>query len=134
MATISANGDKEVGDLLARAMAKVGKEGVITVGSGKTLLDELDVVEGMRFDRGFISPYFVTDAKTQKVEMENPYVLIYEKKISALAQLLPLLEAIVKTNRPLLIVAEDVEGALLVSLSFDIISVLRAPCNWRIEI
>ena len=83
---------------------------IFTVADGKTLIDELEVVEGMKFDRGFISPYFITNAKTQKVEMENPYVLIYEKKIPSLQALVPLLEAIVKTSRALLIIAEDVEG------------------------
>ena len=94
----------------------MGKDGVITVAEGKTVADELTVVEGMKVDRGYISPYFVTDQKTQKCEMENPYVLIFEKAISQLAPLLPLLEAIVKTNRPLLIVAEDVEGEALAAL------------------
>ena len=92
MATISANGDKHVGQLIAEAMEKVGKEGVITVQEGKTLDDELSVTEGMRFDRGFISPYFITDPKNQKVEFEKPYVLLSEKKISVLQDVLPSLE------------------------------------------
>merc|ERR1719158_1945998 len=90
--TISANGEKEIGDLLAEAMERVGKEGVITVQDGKTLNTELEVVEGMKFDRGFISPYFVTDSKTQTVEFENPLILLAEKKVSSLASLVPLLE------------------------------------------
>jgi len=114
--TISANGEREIGDLIARAMEKVGKEGVITVADGKTLENELEVVEGMKFERGYISPYFVTNPKTQKCELENPYVLIFEKKISGLTTLLPVLEAVLKTQRPLLIVAEDVESEALATL------------------
>jgi chaperonin GroEL len=116
VATISANGEKSIGQLIANAMEKVGKEGVITVADGKTLHDELEVVEGMKFDRGFISPYFITNVKTQKVEMENAYVLIYEKKISSLAPLVPVLEACMKEGRPLLLIAEDVEGEALGTL------------------
>ena len=114
--TISANGDKEIGDYLAKAMEKVGNEGVITVEEAKSLETELDVVEGMQFDRGYISPYFVTNADKMRVEMEDPYILIYEKKLSALNELLPLLEAVVQTGKPLLIVAEDVEGEALATL------------------
>jgi chaperonin GroEL len=114
--TISANGDKEVGDYLARAMERVGNEGVITVEEAKSLETELDVVEGMQFDRGYISPYFVTNADKMRAEMEDPYILIYEKKLSALNELLPLLEAVVQTSKPLLIVAEDVEGEALATL------------------
>jgi chaperonin GroEL len=114
--TISANGDKEIGDYLARAMEKVGNEGVITVEEAKSLETELDVVEGMQFDRGYISPYFVTNADKMRTEMEDPYILIYEKKLSALNELLPLLEAVVQTSKPLLIVAEDVEGEALATL------------------
>jgi chaperonin GroEL len=114
--TISANGDKEIGDYLARAMEKVGNEGVITVEEAKSLETELDVVEGMQFDRGYISPYFITNADKMRVEMEDPYILIYEKKLSALNELLPLLEAVVQTGKPLLIVAEDVEGEALATL------------------
>ena len=114
--TISANGEREIGELIARAMEKVGKEGVITVADGKTLENELEVVEGMKFERGYISPYFVTNAKTQKCELENPYVLVFEKKISGLTSLLPVLEAVLKTQRPLLIVAEDVESEALATL------------------
>jgi chaperonin GroEL len=97
-------------------MEKVGKEGVITVADGKTLENELEVVEGMKFERGYISPYFVTNAKNQKCELENPYVLVFEKKISGLTSLLPVLEAVLKTQRPLLIVAEDVESEALATL------------------
>lgn len=113
VATISANGDIHIGQLLAKAMEKVGKEGVITVREGKTLEDELEVTEGMRFDRGFISPYFITDAKSGKVEFENPLVLLSEKKISSIQDILPSLELSNKTRRPLLIVAEDIDGEAL---------------------
>ncbi|KAK9864700.1 hypothetical protein WJX84_004474 [Apatococcus fuscideae] len=121
--TISANGEAEIGELIARAMERVGKEGVITVQDGKTLENELEVVEGMKFDRGYISPYFVTDAKTLKCEMENPYILIAEKKIGGLGPLLPVLEAVVKSQQPLLIIAEDVESEALATL---IVNKLRA--------
>ncbi len=114
--TISANGDSEIGKFLADAMKKVGNEGVITVEEAKSLETELEVVEGMQFDRGDISPYFVTNADKMRVEMEDPYILIYEKKLSGLQELLPLLEAVVQTSKPLLIVAEDVEGEALATL------------------
>jgi chaperonin GroEL len=114
--TISANGDKEIGDYLAKAMEKVGNEGVITVEEAKSLETELDVVEGMQFDRGYISPYFITNADKMRVEMDDPYILINEKKLSGLNELLPLLEAVVQTGKPLLIVAEDVEGEALATL------------------
>jgi len=114
--TISANGEREIGDLLSEAMERVGKEGVITVQDGKTLYNELDVVEGMKFDRGYISPYFVTDTKAQTVEFERPAILIVEKKISGLQALVPLLENIIRTQRSLLIVAEDVESEALATL------------------
>jgi len=114
--TISANGDREIGDFLAKAMQKVGNEGVITVEEAKSLETELDVVEGMQFDRGYISPYFITNADKMRTEMEDPYILIYEKKLSGLQELLPLLEAVVQTSKPLLIVAEDVEGEALATL------------------
>src|SRR5271154_343240 len=114
--TISANGDAEIGRFLAEAMKKVGNEGVITVEEAKSLETELDVVEGMQFDRGYISPYFVTNAEKMRVEMEDPYVLIYEKKLSALQELLPLLEAVVQTSKPLVIIAEDIEGEALATL------------------
>jgi chaperonin GroEL len=114
--TISANGDAEIGRFLAEAMKKVGNEGVITVEEAKSLETELDVVEGMQFDRGYISPYFITNADKMRVEMEDPYVLINEKKLSGLQELLPLLESVVQTGKPLLIIAEDVEGEALATL------------------
>jgi len=114
--TISANGDQEIGRFLAEAMKKVGNEGVITVEEAKSLETELDVVEGMQFDRGYISPYFVTNADKMRTEFEDPYILIYEKKLSGLQELLPLLESVVQTAKPLLIVAEDVEGEALATL------------------
>ncbi|CAH2353574.1 heat shock protein 60, mitochondrial [[Candida] railenensis] len=113
VATISANGDQHIGDLLASAMEKVGKEGVITVKEGKTLEDELEVTEGMRFDRGFISPYFITDTKSGKVEFENPLILLSEKKISSIQDILPSLELSNQQRRPLLILAEDIDGEAL---------------------
>ncbi|MFL6796302.1 MAG: chaperonin GroEL [Xanthobacteraceae bacterium] len=114
--TISANGDAEIGRFLAEAMKKVGNEGVITVEEAKSLETELDVVEGMQFDRGYISPYFVTNADKMRVEMEDPYILINEKKMSGLQELLPLLESVVQSGKPLLIIAEDVEGEALATL------------------
>jgi chaperonin GroEL len=114
--TISANGDSEIGRFIADAMKKVGNEGVITVEEAKSLETELEVVEGMQFDRGYISPYFVTNADKMRVEMEDPYLLIYEKKLSVLQELLPLLEAVVQTGKPLLIIAEEVEGEALATL------------------
>jgi chaperonin GroEL len=116
VATISANGDAEIGRFLADAMKKVGNEGVITVEEAKSLETELEVVEGMQFDRGYISPYFVTNADKMRVEMEDPYILINEKKLSGLNELLPLLEAVVQTGKPLLVIAEDVEGEALATL------------------
>src|SRR6266542_6564506 len=114
--TISANGDAEIGRLLAEAMKKVGNEGVITAEEAKSLETELDVVEGMQFDRGYVSPYFITNADKMRVELEDPYVLINEKKLSGLQELLPLLESVVQTGKPLLIIAEDVEGEALATL------------------
>src|ERR1700723_1753294 len=114
--TISSNGDSEIGKFLADAMKKVGNEGVITVEEAKGLETELDVVEGMQFDRGYISPYFITNAEKMRVEMEDPYLLIYDKKLSGLQELLPLLEAVVQTSKPLLIIAEDIEGEALATL------------------
>src|SRR5438552_11614956 len=114
--TISANGDAEIGRFIADAMKKVGNEGVITVEEAKSLVTELEVVEGMQFDRGYISPYFVTNADKMRVEMEDAYILIYEKKLSSLNELLPLLEAVVQTGKPLVIIAEDVEGEALATL------------------
>jgi chaperonin GroEL len=114
--TISANGDREIGEMLAKAMQKVGNEGVITVEEAKSLETELDVVEGMQFDRGYLSPYFITDAEKMVVELEDPYILLHEAKLPGLQEILPLLEAIVQSTRPLLIVAEDVQGETLATL------------------
>src|SRR5579885_2720663 len=114
--TISANGDKEIGDFLAKAMQKVGNEGVITVEEAKSLETELDIVEGMQFDRGYISPYFITNADKMRTELEDPYILIYEKKLSGLQELLPLLESVVQTSKPLVIIAEEIEGEALATL------------------
>ena len=114
--TISANGDNEIGRFLAEAMQKVGNEGVITVEEAKSLDTELEVVEGMQFDRGYVSPYFVTNSEKMRVELEDPYILIHEKKLSGLQTMLPLLEAVVQSGKPLLIVAEDVEGEALATL------------------
>src|SRR5471030_530532 len=114
--TISANGDSEIGKFLADAMKKVGNEGVITVEEAKSLETELEVVEGMQFDRRYISPYFITNADKMRVEMEDPCILIYEKKLSGLQEFLPLLEAVVQTSKPLVIIAEDVEGEALATL------------------
>jgi chaperonin GroEL len=114
--TISANGDSEIGRFLAEAMQKVGNEGVITVEEAKSLATELDVVEGMQFDRGYLSPYFVTNAEKMRAELEDPYILIHEKKLSSLQAMLPILEAVVQSGRPLLIIAEDVEGEALATL------------------
>ena len=114
--TISANSDEEVGAIIAEAMSKVGKEGVITVEEGSGLHNELEVVEGMQFDRGYLSPYFISDANSQSAELENPYVLLFDKKISNIRDLLPLLEGVAKSSRPLLIIAEDVEGEALATL------------------
>ncbi len=114
--TISANADETVGSLIAQAMEKVGKEGVITVEEGTGLQDELDVVEGMQFDRGYLSPYFINKSESGVVELENPYILLVEKKISNIREILPILESIAKSNKPLLIISEDVEGEALATL------------------
>src|SRR5258705_3247757 len=114
--TIAANGDAEIGRMLAEAMKKVGNEGVITVEEAKSLDTELDVVEGMQFDRGYLSPYFVTNAEKMVAELDDPYILLHEKKLSSLQPLLPVLEAVVQSGRPLLIVAEDIEGEALATL------------------
>ncbi|MCL2384845.1 MAG: chaperonin GroEL [Alphaproteobacteria bacterium] len=114
--TISANGDKSIGQMIANAMQKVGNEGVITVEEAKSLETELDVVEGMQFDRGYLSPYFITNAEKMVAELEDPYILVHEKKLSSLQALLPVLEAVVQTGKPLVIVAEDVEGEALATL------------------
>ena len=114
--SISANSDTEVGEIISEAMQKVGKEGVITVEEGSGLANELDVVEGMQFDRGYLSPYFINDADSQQVEHENPFILLHDKKISNIRDLLPVLEAVAKSGRPLIIIAEDVEGEALATL------------------
>jgi len=114
--TISANSDSEIGEIIADAMQKVGKEGVITVEEGSGLENELEVVEGMQFDRGYLSPYFINDQASQSAELENPYILIHDKKVSNIRDLLPLLEGVAKSSRPLLIIAEDVEGEALATL------------------
>jgi chaperonin GroEL len=114
--TISANGEVEIGRMIAEAMQKVGNEGVITVEEAKGILTELDVVEGMQFDRGYMSPYFITNAEKMNIELDNPYILLFEKKLSALQSFLPLLEAVAQSARPLLIIAEDVEGEALATL------------------
>ena len=110
MAAISANGDDTIGKLIAEAMQKVGKDGVITVEESKTIETTLEVVEGMQFDRGYLSPYFVTDAETMEAVLENPVVLLSEKKISSMRDMLPILEQVAKLGRPILIIAEDIEG------------------------
>jgi chaperonin GroEL len=122
--TISSNGDKEVGDLIADAMERVGKEGVITVQDGKTIENVLEVVEGMKFERGFISPYFITNVKTQTCELDNPRILLVEKKVSSMQQIVPMLEAIcIKAQTPLVIIAEDIESEALATL---VVNKLRA--------
>ena len=114
--TLSANGESDIGDMIAKAMDKVGNEGVITVEEAKTLATELDVVEGMQFDRGYLSPYFITDADKMKVVMDDPYILLFEKKLANLQEMLPVLEKVVQSGKPLLIIAEDVEGEALATL------------------
>src|SRR4029079_895925 len=114
--TISANGDESIGELIAEAMAKVGKDGVIAVEDSKTMETALEVVEGMQFDRGYLSPYFVTNAETMKAELESPVILLSEKKISSMRDILPLLEQVAKAGKPILIIAEDVEGEALATL------------------
>jgi chaperonin GroEL len=126
VATISANSDEKIGNLIAEAMDKVGKDGVITVEEAKGIQDELEVVEGMQFDRGYLSPYFVTDTEKMEAVLENPYILLYDKKISNMKDMLPLLENVVKTNRPLLIIAEDVDGEALTTL---VVNRLRGSLN-----
>merc|ERR1719362_2560624 len=116
VATIAANGDKAIGKLITEAFEKVGKDGTITVSDGKTMEHELELVEGMKFDRGYISPYFITNSKTQKVEFESPLVLLFDKKISSVQAILPILEQVAKMQKPLLIIAEDVDGEALTML------------------
>jgi chaperonin GroEL len=124
--TISANSDSQIGFIIAEAMKKVGKDGVITVEESRTMETQLEVVEGMQFDRGYLSPYFVTDAERMEVALENPYILIYEKKISSMKDLLPLLEQIARTAKPLVIIAEDVDGEALATL---VVNKLRGTLN-----
>src|SRR6201990_699462 len=124
--TISANSDHTIGDTIAEAMKKVGKDGVITVEESKTMATELQTVEGMQFDRGYLSPYFVTDAERMEVALEDPYILIHEKKISNMKELLPLLEQIARSGKPLLIIAEEVEGEALATL---VVNKLRGTLN-----
>ena len=123
---ISANGDQEIGDIIAEAVSRVGKDGVITIEESKTMRTDLELVEGMQFDRGYLSPYFVTDAERLEVILEEPYILIYEKKISAMKDLLPLLEQVARGGKPLLIIAEDVEGEALATL---VVNKLRGTLN-----
>ena len=124
--TISANSDAQIGTIIAEAMKKVGKDGVITVEESRTMETQLEVVEGMQFDRGYLSPYFVTDAERMEAALENPYILIYEKKISSMKDLLPLLESIARTAKPLVIIAEDVDGEALATL---VVNKLRGTLN-----
>jgi chaperonin GroEL len=124
--TISANSDSQIGTIIAEAMKKVGKDGVITVEESRTMETQLEVVEGMQFDRGYLSPYFVTDAERMEAALENPYILIYEKKISSMKDLLPLLESIARTAKPLVIIAEDVDGEALATL---VVNKLRGTLN-----
>ena len=126
VATISANSDTQIGDMIAEAMDKVGKDGVITVEEAKGIEDELDVVEGMQFDRGYLSPYFVTNVEKMTAEMENPFILLADKKVSSLKEILPILEAVNQTQRPLLIIAEDVDGEALSTL---VVNRLRGSLN-----
>ena len=129
--TISANGDAEVGNMIAKAMERVGNEGVITVEEAKGLDTELDVVEGMQFDRGYTSPYFITNADKMTCDLENPFVLIHEKKLSGLQPMLPILEQIVQSGRPLLIIAEDIEGEALATLVVNKLRGVAVVCRWR---
>ena len=136
---ISANGDTEVGGYIAEAMQRVGNEGVITVEEAKSLTTELEVVEGMQFDRGYLSPYFITNAEKMICELDNPYILLHEKKLSSLQTMLPILEAVVQSSRPLLIIAEDIEGEALATLvvnklrgGLKISEIGRASCRERV--
>ncbi|MFP4495274.1 MAG: chaperonin GroEL, partial [Halochromatium sp.] len=126
--TISANSDESIGQIIAEAMEKVGKEGVITVEEGKSLHNELDVVEGMQFDRGYLSPYFINNQQSQTAELEDPYILLHDKKISNIRDLLPVLEAVAKAGRPLMIVAEDIEGEALATLVVNSIRGIIKVC------
>src|SRR3990172_970427 len=124
--TVASNGDREIGDMLATAIEKVGKDGVITVDEGKSLGTEVELVEGMQFDRGYLSPYFVTDPNTMECVIEDAYVLVHEKKITSVKDLVPVLEAVVNSGKPLLIVAEDIDGEALATL---VINKLRRTFN-----
>jgi chaperonin GroEL len=126
--TISANSDESIGEIIAEAMEKVGKEGVITVEEGKSLNNELDVVEGMQFDRGYLSPYFINNQQSQNVELEDPFILLHDKKVSNIRDLLPVLEAVAKAGKPLLIIAEDVEGEALATLVVNSIRGIIKVC------
>lgn len=126
VACISANGDTTIGDIIADAMEKVGKDGTITVEEAKSIDTTLDVVEGMQFDKGYLSPYFVTNPDSMECILENPAILLFEKKISNLTDLLPLLQNVAKVGRPLLIISEDVEGEALATL---VVNRLREPCR-----
>src|SRR5438105_8457303 len=126
VATVSANWDSAIGEIIADAMDKVGKDGTITVEEAKSIETTLDVVEGMQFDKGYLSPYFVTDAEAMEAKLQDAYILIYEKKISSLKDLLPLLEKVAKAGRPLLIISEDVEGEALATL---VVNKLRGTLN-----
>jgi chaperonin GroEL len=128
--TISANNDETIGNIIAEAMNKVGKEGVITVEEAKGLETELDIVEGMQFDRGYLSPYFVTNPEKMEVNYDDPYILIHDKKISNMKELLPILEQIAKMGKPLLIIAEDIEGEALATL---VVNKLRGRCRWSVS-
>ena len=134
VASIAANNDKTIGDLIADAMEKVGKDGVITVEESKSAETVLDLVEGMQFDRGYLSPYFVTDAERMEVVLENPVILIHEKKISSMKDLLPVLEQVARLGRPLLIIAEDIEGEALATLVVNKLrgKIGRASCRERV--
>ena len=135
--TISSNGDKSIGDMIAKAMQKVGNEGVITVEEAKTAETELDVVEGMQFDRGYLSPYFITNAEKMIAELDDAYILIHEKKLSSLQPMLPVLEAVVQSGKPLVIIAEDIEGEALATLVVNKlrgglkVAAVKAPGLWR---
>src|SRR5687767_6975883 len=129
--TISANGDKNIGEMIARAMQKVGNEGVITVEEAKALDTEVEIVEGMQFDRGYLSPYFITNAEKMIAELEDVYVLLHEKKLSGLQAMLPVLESVVQSGKPLLIVAEDIEGEALATLVVNKLQIGRASCRER---
>src|SRR6476646_10498175 len=126
--TISANSDESIGQIIAEAMDKVGKEGVITVEDGKSLNNELDVVEGMQFDRGYLSPYFINNAEKQIAVLEDPYILLHDKKVSSIRELLPLLEQVAKAGKPLLIIAEEVEGEALATLVVNNIRGILKTC------